>query len=106
MKVAKEMRCNSETPVVEKFIKFLRNFGIALKARVMSAQRTPQLALNFAQNAENNGFEVSIAPTDKSTHLSGVLAAVALPLVIGHPKNPLPLLVSFPLYLLQKHLNY
>ena len=85
MKVAIVMGSDSDLPVVEKTIKILKNFGIELEVRVLSAHRTPYKALAFSENAEKNGFDVIIAAAGKAAHLPGVLAAVTILPVIGLP---------------------
>lgn len=51
----------------------------------MSAHRTPELAAQFADNAEKNGIEVIIAAAGKAAHLAGVLAGHTILPVIGLP---------------------
>lgn len=85
MKVAIVMGSDSDLPVVEKAINTLEKFGIEREVRVISAHRTPNRALDFAANAEKNGFDVIIAAAGKAAHLPGVLAAVTILPVIGLP---------------------
>ncbi len=85
MKVAIVMGSDSDLPVVEKSINILKKFNIQTEARVLSAHRTPDKALNFARDAEQNGFDVVIAAAGKAAHLPGVLASVTLLPVIGLP---------------------
>lgn len=85
MKVAVIMGSDSDFPVVEKALKTMDKFGISYEVRVLSAHRTPYKALEFAQNAENNGFDVIIAAAGKAAHLPGVLAAATILPVIGLP---------------------
>jgi 5-(carboxyamino)imidazole ribonucleotide mutase len=85
MKVAIVMGSDSDFPVVEKGYNILKEFGIEVTVKVISAHRTPYIALDFAKNAELNGYEVIIAAAGKAAHLPGVLAGcTALP-VIGLP---------------------
>ena len=70
------MRAASET---------LKNFGVAHEARVMSAHRTPQLATEFAGNADSRGLEVIIAAAGGAAHLAGVMAAHTTLPVLGVP---------------------
>lgn len=85
MKVAIVMGSDSDFPVVEKGLKILREFGVDTEVRVISAHRTPDKAVEFGKNAENNGIEVIIAAAGKAAHLGGVLAAVSVLPVIGLP---------------------
>jgi 5-(carboxyamino)imidazole ribonucleotide mutase len=85
MKIAILMGSDSDFPVIEKGIQILRDFGVDFELRVMSAHRTPDIASEFAKNAEKNGFEVIIAIAGKAAHLGGVLAACTCLPVIGVP---------------------
>jgi len=84
-KVAIVMGSDSDLPVVKGAIETLKQFGIDVEARVISAHRTPQRAAEFAEGAAKAGIEVIVAAAGKAAHLAGVLAAhTALP-VIGLP---------------------
>jgi len=85
MKVAIVMGSDSDLPVVEKGLKVLKDFGVDTEVRIISAHRTPDKAIEFGKNAENNGIEVIIAAAGKAAHLGGVLAAVTTIPVIGLP---------------------
>jgi len=85
LKVAVVMGSKSDLPVLEKTIKTLKDFGVEVEARVISAHRTPDEAHDFAVNAGNNGIEVIIAAAGKAAHLAGVLAALTPIPVIGLP---------------------
>ena len=85
MKIAIIMGSDSDFPVVEKGLNILKEFGVEAEVRVISAHRTPFKALDFAKNAEENGFELIIGAAGKAAHLPGVLAGVTLLPVIGLP---------------------
>lgn len=85
MKVAFVMGSDSDLPVVEKGVKTVKDFGIEVVVRVISAHRTPQVAEEFAKNAEANGIGVIVAAAGKAAHLGGVLAAYTTIPVIGLP---------------------
>ncbi len=84
-KVAIVMGSDSDFPVVEPAVKRLKNFGIEVDVRVMSAHRTPDLAAEFARKAAGKGYGVIIAAAGKAAHLGGVLAAHTILPVIGIP---------------------
>lgn len=84
-KAAVIMGSDSDWPVVEKAVKQLRELGIEVEARVMSAHRTPEQAREFSVNARANGFGVIIAAAGKAAHLAGALAANTTLPVIGIP---------------------
>ena len=72
-------------PVVEKCINELKKYEIPTEVHVYSAHRTPVEAIEFAQNAEKNGFGVLISAAGKAAHLGGVIAANTVLPVIGIP---------------------
>jgi 5-(carboxyamino)imidazole ribonucleotide mutase len=63
----------------------LTQFGVAHECRVLSAHRTPQLASQYASEAESRGFEVIVAAAGGAAHLAGVLAAQTVLPVLGVP---------------------
>ena len=63
----------------------LSKFEVAHECRVSSAHRTPQLASQYATDAESRGFEVIIAGAGGAAHLAGVLAAHTVLPVLGVP---------------------
>lgn len=85
MKVAIIMGSKSDYPVLEKTEKVLKEFGVEFETRIMSAHRTPTVAHEFAETAEENGFEVIIAAAGKAAHLAGVLASKTPLPIIGIP---------------------
>lgn len=76
------MGSDSDWPVMRAAAATLRDFGIDYEARVLSAHRTPDAALDYAAAAADRGFKVLIAAAGGAAHLAGVLAA----------KTPLPVL--------------
>lgn len=85
MKVAIVMGSKTDLPIVEKTHELLDKFGIDHESRILSAHRTPEEALDYSRNAENNGFDLIIAAAGKAAHLPGVLAAVTTLPIIGLP---------------------
>ena len=63
----------------------LTQFGVPHECRVLSAHRTPQLASQYAAEAESRGFEVIVAAAGGAAHLAGVLAAQTVLPVLGVP---------------------
>ncbi len=84
-KVAIIMGSDSDISVVREAYKTLDMFNIVFETHVISAHRTPKIALNFAENAANNEFGVIIAAAGKAAHLAGFLAANTTLPVIGIP---------------------
>lgn len=84
-KAAVIMGSDSDFPVVKKCIDMLKKFGIHSDVNVISAHRTPDLAAEYAKNAQKNGIDIIIAAAGKAAHLAGVLAAYTTLPVIGIP---------------------
>jgi 5-(carboxyamino)imidazole ribonucleotide mutase len=63
----------------------LKGLGIAFEVRVVSAHRTPDALLEYAESAERRGLEVIIAGAGGAAHLPGVTAAKTLIPVLGVP---------------------
>ena len=69
-------------PVREREAETLKRFDIAYEARVLSAHRTPDAALDYAASAQDRGMKVLIGAAGGAAHLAGVLAAkTALPVL-------------------------
>jgi 5-(carboxyamino)imidazole ribonucleotide mutase len=64
---------------------FLTEMGVPHEVRVISAHRTPDLALEWAGSAESRGIEVIIAAAGAAAALPGVVAAKSLVPVLGVP---------------------
>lgn len=86
-KVAIVMGSGTDRPVMEKAAATLDTFGIDSVVKVLSAHKTPDQAIEFAETAAGQGFSVIIAGAGKAAHLAGVMAAKSLLPVIGVPIN-------------------
>ncbi|TYP58519.1 5-(carboxyamino)imidazole ribonucleotide mutase [Thermosediminibacter litoriperuensis] len=84
-KVAILMGSDSDYGVMKDALNILRKFGVEFEVSVISAHRTPERAMEFAKNAETQGFSVVIAGAGKAAHLPGVIAALTTLPVIGVP---------------------
>ena len=84
-KIAIIMGSASDSPVVEKAVTTLREFGVPYEVRVMSAHRTPDEAAQFASSARDAGFGAIIAAAGMAAHLAGAIAARTTLPVIGLP---------------------
>ena len=85
MKIAVVMGSDSDYEVVKRGLGILKDFDVPYEARVISAHRTPDTAMEFAKGAEANGFDIIIGAAGKAAHLPGVLAAMTVLPVIGLP---------------------
>ena len=84
-KVAIVMGSGKDRPVMSKAAQMLERFEIEHTMQVMSAHKTPEVALSFAESARDEGVQVIIAGAGKAAHLAGVMAAKSTVPVIGVP---------------------
>ena len=84
-KVGIVMGSDSDWPLVKKACETLDSFGVAYETRVISAHRTPDVALEYSRTAEERGMQVLIAAAGGAAHLAGVIAAGTVLPVIGIP---------------------
>ena len=69
------MGSDSDWPIMSACAKTLKQFGVAYEAKVLSAHRTPDQALDYASSAQGRGIKVLIGAAGGAAHLAGVLAA-------------------------------
>ncbi|MEI7430582.1 MAG: 5-(carboxyamino)imidazole ribonucleotide mutase, partial [Betaproteobacteria bacterium] len=69
------MGSDSDWPVMKSCAETFKRFGIAYEAKVLSAHRTPDAALDYATSAQERGIKVLIGAAGGAAHLAGVLAA-------------------------------
>jgi 5-(carboxyamino)imidazole ribonucleotide mutase len=79
------MGSDSDWEVMQQAAKQLESFGVAYEARVLSAHRTPDAALEYSTTAATRGLRCIIAGAGGAAHLAGVLAAKTILPVLGVP---------------------
>lgn len=79
------MGSDSDWPLVRKACETLDSFGVGYETRVISAHRTPEVAIEYSRTAEGRGLKAIIAAAGGAAHLAGVLAAGTVLPVIGIP---------------------
>jgi 5-(carboxyamino)imidazole ribonucleotide mutase len=84
-KIAVIMGSDSDLNIVGETIRQLKELGVPVTARVISAHRTPETAAQFAKSARENDFGVIIAAAGLAAHLAGAIAANTTLPVIGLP---------------------
>ena len=84
-KIAIIMGSDSDLPVVKPAAEQLKELGIPVEVRIMSAHRTPAEAAEFSKTARDAGFGAIIAAAGKAAHLAGAIAANTTLPVIGIP---------------------
>lgn len=69
------MGSDSDWPIMKACAETLKQFGVPYEAKVLSAHRTPDQALDYAATAQSRGMKVLIGAAGGAAHLAGVLAA-------------------------------
>jgi 5-(carboxyamino)imidazole ribonucleotide mutase len=84
-RVAVVMGSDSDLPTMEPAAAILRLLGVEVEVRVLSAHRTPQAMIDFAQGARGRGIRVIVAGAGGAAHLPGMVASLTTLPVIGVP---------------------
>ncbi|SDB23864.1 5-(carboxyamino)imidazole ribonucleotide mutase [Pseudidiomarina indica] len=79
------MGSQSDWPIMQNAAQMLKDLGIAWRAEVVSAHRTPDLLKSTMVQAERDGVPVVIAGAGGAAHLPGMLAAFTAIPVLGVP---------------------
>lgn len=85
MKVGIVMGSISDWPVMKEAEIILKEFGVEIDKRVLSAHRTPHELESWVEDARLNGISVIIAGAGGAAHLAGSVAALTTLPVIGVP---------------------
>ncbi|MEM1873584.1 MAG: 5-(carboxyamino)imidazole ribonucleotide mutase [Acidilobaceae archaeon] len=84
-RVAVLMGSKSDWEVMKPAVETLREFGVDVEVRVLSAHRTPEELREYVMTAAERGIEVIIAGAGGAAHLPGVVASLTHLPVIGVP---------------------
>jgi 5-(carboxyamino)imidazole ribonucleotide mutase len=79
------MGSDSDWPTMRAAAEALAEFDVPYEVRVVSAHRTPQAMLEYAQTAAGRGLRVIIAGAGGAAHLPGMVASATPLPVIGVP---------------------
>ena len=83
--VAIVMGSQSDWPTMQHAADALDKLGVAYDAQIVSAHRTPQRLVAFAEGAAAAGFKVIIAGAGGAAHLPGMVASMTHLPVLGVP---------------------
>jgi 5-(carboxyamino)imidazole ribonucleotide mutase len=83
--VAVIMGSDSDLAVMQPAADMLKFFEIPFELTVVSAHRTPQRMMEYAQSAKGRGIRVIIAGAGGAAHLPGMVASLTTLPVIGVP---------------------
>jgi 5-(carboxyamino)imidazole ribonucleotide mutase len=81
------MGSDSDLEVMKEAGHVLDKFSIGYEMNIISAHRTPDMAHEYAVNAEGLGLELIIAGAGGAAHLAGVIASLTPLSVIGIPMH-------------------
>jgi 5-(carboxyamino)imidazole ribonucleotide mutase len=79
------MGSDSDLPTMQAAIVVCEQFGVAHEVGIVSAHRTPERMVEYAQTAHDRGLKVIIAGAGGAAHLPGMVAALTPLPVIGVP---------------------
>ncbi|MDJ0677143.1 MAG: 5-(carboxyamino)imidazole ribonucleotide mutase [Calothrix sp. MO_167.B42] len=79
------MGSDSDLPTMESAIAICEEFDVACEVAIVSAHRTPQRMVEYAQSAHQRGIKVIIAGAGGAAHLPGMVASLTPLPVIGVP---------------------
>ena len=83
--VAVIMGSDSDWPVMKQASEILEQAGVRVESAVVSAHRTPEKMVQFAQTARERGIQVIVAGAGGAAHLPGMVASMTPLPVIGVP---------------------
>jgi len=79
------MGSDSDLPTMQEAIKVSQEFGLGCDLAIVSAHRTPNRMVEYAQSAKSRGIKVIIAGAGGAAHLPGMVASLTSLPVIGVP---------------------
>jgi len=79
------MGSTSDLPIMEDAAKILEEFGVPYELTIVSAHRTPERMVEYAQSAASRGLKVIIAGAGGAAHLPGMTASLTPLPVVGVP---------------------
>src|ERR687885_2982520 len=79
------MGSDSDLPTMQGAIAVCEEFGVPCEVAIISAHRTPERMVKYAQQAHQRGLKVIIAGAGGAAHLPGMVAALTPLPVIGVP---------------------
>ena len=85
IKVGVIMGSQSDLPVMEEAIAFLKELNITVEVDIVSAHRTPEKMMDYGTQAHKRGLKVIIAGAGGAAHLPGMIASLTPLPVIGVP---------------------
>lgn len=79
------MGSSSDLKVMQEAAHFLQEQDISFELTIVSAHRTPERMIKYAETAKQRGIQVIIAGAGGAAHLPGMIASITTLPVIGVP---------------------
>jgi 5-(carboxyamino)imidazole ribonucleotide mutase len=79
------MGSDSDLKIMQEAAEVLGHLGVEFELTVVSAHRTPERMMEYANSAKTRGLKVVIAGAGGAAHLPGMVASVTTLPVIGGP---------------------
>ncbi|MBL3654632.1 5-(carboxyamino)imidazole ribonucleotide mutase [Fulvivirga sediminis] len=79
------MGSQSDLKVMKEAAEILEELGVTYELTIVSAHRTPERMVSYAEGARDNGLKVIIAGAGGAAHLPGMVASMTTLPVIGVP---------------------
>ena len=79
------MGSKSDLPIMKEAIEILESVKLEVEVDIVSAHRTPEKMVSYANEAHKRGIKVIIAGAGGAAHLPGMIASISPLPVIGVP---------------------
>lgn len=79
------MGSDSDLPTMQEAIAVCEDFAVPWEVEIVSAHRTPDRMVQYAQTARDRGLRVIVAGAGGAAHLPGMVAALTILPVVGVP---------------------
>jgi 5-(carboxyamino)imidazole ribonucleotide mutase len=79
------MGSQSDLPIMQEAADVLTELGVAFELTIISAHRTPERMIEYAQGARGRGIKTIVAGAGGAAHLPGMVASLTTLPVVGVP---------------------
>lgn len=79
------MGSQSDLPIMQEAADVLTELGVAFELTIISAHRTPERMIEYAQGARSRGIKTIVAGAGGAAHLPGMVASLTTLPVVGVP---------------------
>lgn len=79
------MGSQSDLPIMQEAAEVLTELGVAFELTIISAHRTPERMIEYAQSARSRGIKTIVAGAGGAAHLPGMVASLTTLPVVGVP---------------------